>query len=48
MQVVIGIGICAILFALYGLVQYRGCSGHCTGCGNSCERHVSEGEHHVG
>ena len=47
MQSILGIVICAILFALYGVVQYRGCSGHCTGCTSSCDRHETEGEHHV-
>ena len=45
MQTALGIIICAILFALYGLVGHRGCTGHCTGCGNSCER--LKGHNHV-
>ena len=36
------------LFVLFGLVPYRGCTGHCTGCTGSCGRHADEGEHHDG
>jgi hypothetical protein len=39
MQSVIGIIICAVLFALFGLVRPRGCNGQCAGCTGACERH---------
>jgi len=42
---VIGIIICAVLFALYGLLKPRGCTGHCTGCSNSCDSF--KGHNHV-
>lgn len=38
MQSILGIIICAILFALYGVVRHRGCTGHCTGCTSACGR----------
>jgi len=44
MNTVIGIVICAVLFALYGLVRHYGCAGHCEGCSNACAR--SERPHH--
>ena len=44
----IGILLCAGLFVLFGLVPYRGCTGHCAGCTGSCGRHADEGEHHDG
>jgi len=47
MQIALGVIICAVLFALYGLVGHRGCTGHCAGCTGSCGRHEDEGEHHV-
>jgi len=47
MQTLLGVVICAILFALYGLVGNRGCTGQCAGCTGSCGRHEDEGEHHV-
>lgn len=35
----IGIIICAVLFALYGLVRDYGCTGgSCGSCSGSCER----------
>ena len=37
----------AVLFALYGLVPHRGCTGHCEGCTGSCGRR-DEGDDHVG
>lgn len=43
----LGILICAALFALYGLVPHRGCTGHCAGCTGSCGRHDDlEGDAH--
>ena len=38
MHSVLGIIICAILFALYGVVRHRGCTGHCAGCTGACGR----------
>jgi hypothetical protein len=43
---VIGIVVAAVLFAIYGLVPHRACTGHCEGCTGSCPRR-EEGEHHV-
>ena len=40
MQNVLGIIICAILFALYGVVRHRGCTGRCAGCTDACGRHT--------
>jgi hypothetical protein len=37
----------AVLFVVLGLLPYRGCDGHCPGCGQSCERYDTEGEHHA-
>ena len=42
----IAILLTAGLFVLFGLVPYRGCTGHCAGCTGSCGRHADEGEHH--
>jgi hypothetical protein len=47
-QTVLAIVLGAVLFVVFGMVPHRGCTGHCAGCGNSCERHQKEGEHHVG
>ena len=44
MQTILGIVLCAGLFVLFGLVPYRGCTGHCAGCTNSCGRYKNEGE----
>ncbi len=38
MHTIIGIIMCAVLFALYGLVRNYGCAGHCHGCSNACAR----------
>ena len=44
---IIGIVVAVVLFAIYGLVPHRACTGHCEGCsGGSCDR-WNEGEHHV-
>jgi hypothetical protein len=48
MTSLLGIIICAALFALFAVVRPRGCTGHCTGCTSACERHEGEGDHHVG
>ncbi|MEO6068251.1 MAG: hypothetical protein ABJB33_05250 [Gemmatimonadota bacterium] len=46
---VIAILLGAALFVLFGLVPYRGCTGHCAGCTGSCGRHEDDqGAHHVG
>ncbi len=38
METVLSVIICAILFALFGLVRHRSCAGHCEGCTSSCGR----------
>ena len=38
----IGIAICALLFAAFGLVPHRGCTGHCPGCPGTCGRYKEE------
>jgi hypothetical protein len=39
MNTLIGIIVCAVLFALYGLVREHGCTGSCHGCSTgSCAR----------
>lgn len=38
MQTILGIVICAILFACFGLVRPRGCTGQCDGCNGACGR----------
>ncbi len=38
MQTFITIAAFAALFALYGLVRHRGCTGHCSGCVGACGR----------
>ncbi len=44
---IIGILVAVVLFAIYGLVPHRACTGHCEGCsGGSCDR-WNEGDHHV-
>jgi len=47
MKTLLGIVICAVLFALFGVVRHRGCTGHCTGCGSACGRFEGESHHHV-
>lgn len=44
MQAIFGIIACAVLFALYGMVRHRGCTGHCAGCTGACGRHT-EGDY---
>ena len=39
LSTIIGIVMCAVLFALYGLVRHHGCAGHCQGCSNACVFH---------
>jgi len=42
----IGIIICAILFALYGLVRTYGCNGSCQSCSTgSCARPARHAHH---
>jgi len=48
MTSLLGILICAILFALFALAGPRGCTGHCAGCTGACGRHETEGDPHVG
>ena len=45
MEAILGIIACAALFALYGMVRPRGCTGHCAGCVGDCRRHT-DGDHH--
>jgi hypothetical protein len=47
MQTVIAIVLGAALFVIAGILQQRGCTGHCTGCAGSCARHEGEGDHHA-
>lgn len=47
MDIVVGAGLMALLFALFGAIKYRGCTGHCAGCTGACGRY-DEGDHHVG
>jgi|CXWL01.1.fsa_nt_gi hypothetical protein len=47
MQTVIAIALCALLFALAGVLRQRGCNGRCAGCAGSCERHEADGDHHA-
>jgi len=48
MHTILGIVICAVLFALYGLVRTSGCtgSGSCHGCSTgSCARSERHAHH---
>ena len=47
MQTILGVVICAILFAVHGLAGHRGRTRHCAACTGSCGRHEDEGDHHV-
>ena len=47
MQIVLAVVITALLFALYGLLPHRGCTGHCAGCTGSCGRHEDDGDTHA-
>jgi len=41
----IGIGVMAVLFAVFGLLRReRQCDGACPGCGAGCEHWVAPGE----
>ena len=46
MDTIIAVVLMSLLFALFGAVKYRGCTGHCGGCTGACGRH-NEGEDHV-
>jgi len=46
-QAVLGVLLTAFLFALYGLLPHRGCTGHCAGCTGSCGRNEDDGETHA-
>ena len=37
---IIGIVLMALLFALFGAIKYRGCTGHCAGCTGACGRYT--------
>jgi hypothetical protein len=41
---ILAVALCALLFVIFGLVPYRGCTGHCAGCTGSCGRRSDEGE----
>ena len=45
---VIAVALCAGMFVMFGLLPHRDCSGHCSGCGRSCERYDHEGDTDVG
>jgi hypothetical protein len=45
MDIVVGIALMAMLFALFGAIKYRGCTGHCAGCTGACGRNT-DGVHH--
>ena len=44
-QLLLGVVLMALLFALAGVFRHRGCTGHCAGCDGSCGR-AQEGERH--
>ncbi len=41
-DILIGVGLMALLFALAGLLPHRGCTGHCAGCTGACGRHQED------
>jgi hypothetical protein len=45
MTIWLGVAGCAVLFALFGTIRYRGCTGHCSGCSGTCGR-FQEDDHH--
>ena len=45
-DVLVGIGLTALLFVLFGAIKYRGCTGHCAGCTGACGRDIP-GDHDV-
>jgi hypothetical protein len=44
-QMLLGVGLAALLFALFGALRYRGCTGHCAGCTGACGRYQEEDHH---
>lgn len=44
MDALVGAFLMAALFALFGAIKYRGCTGHCAGCTGACGRH-NDGDH---
>lgn len=44
-QILLGVVLAALLFALFGALRYRGCTGHCAGCTGACGRY--EEDHHA-
>lgn len=48
MDTLVAAGLAALLFALFGAIRYRGCTGHCVGCTGACGRHTDGDpeEHH--
>jgi hypothetical protein len=45
METMVSVVVCAVLFALFGLVRHRTCAGHCEGCTSSCGR-LKRLDHH--
>jgi hypothetical protein len=37
-DLIIAMVLMALLFALFGAIKYRGCTGHCEGCTGACGR----------
>jgi hypothetical protein len=46
MDTIIAVVLMALLFALFGAIKYRGCTGHCAGCTGACGRY-KEGDRDV-
>ncbi|HSE53830.1 MAG TPA: hypothetical protein VLB00_16700 [Gemmatimonadales bacterium] len=44
-DILVGIGLMAVLFVLSGIFRHRGCTGHCAGCTGACGRY-QEGDGH--
>jgi hypothetical protein len=42
-DVIIAMVMMAFLFALFGAIKYRGCTGHCAGCTGACGRYEDGG-----
>jgi hypothetical protein len=44
MTIWLGIAGCAVLFALFGTIRHRRCTGRCAGCSGACDR-FQENDH---
>jgi hypothetical protein len=44
-DIIVGIALTAMLFALFGAIKYRGCTGHCAGCTGACGRNTDGVDH---